>query len=226
VSAPSRAGIVAQMSPVGERRPSLASVVLQGADEGTVAPPDLMVEEPESPIVNEPPVAAAAASAASPVIATMPTFAAAAPIGTDSPSRVAFMSMPSAAALGTDSPSRVAFLSKPPVPPQLGVAPTISFAGHRALIVEDNATNVLVLQRLLHKLSMASDVACDGLRALQMLERVQSLPMEGGEMEGGGVEPRSFRDMIDHAVRPYSIVLMDLHMPVMVRFCFSEANCC
>jgi CheY-like chemotaxis protein len=60
----------------------------------------------------------------------------------------------------------------------------------RVLIVEDNNVNVLVLQQLLSKLNLRSEVAVNGKIALDLLEKAAGKQV-------------------------YSAVLMDLHMPVM-----------
>ncbi len=58
--------------------------------------------------------------------------------------------------------------------------------GRTALIVEDNATNQLVLVRLLQRLGVSAEIAANGADALVMLQR-----------------------------QPFDLVLMDMQMPVM-----------
>jgi CheY-like chemotaxis protein len=59
---------------------------------------------------------------------------------------------------------------------------------------------------MMHRLGISSDVATDGLVALQMVE----LTHAGPGAEGGSLLARPSRPL-------YTVVLMDLHMPVMVR---------
>jgi len=59
-------------------------------------------------------------------------------------------------------------------------------AGHKILVVEDNAMNILVAKKTLENLGAVVDIATNGLEALEMVD-----PMR------------------------HSIILMDLNMPVM-----------
>ena len=70
-----------------------------------------------------------------------------------------------------------------PAPPRRG----------RVLVVEDNELNQLVARGMVERLGFTTDVAADGLQALQALE-----------------------------ARTYDVVLMDCHMPVMDGFAATE----
>jgi signal transduction histidine kinase/CheY-like chemotaxis protein len=59
-------------------------------------------------------------------------------------------------------------------------------AGHKILVVEDNAMNILVAKKTLENLGAIVDIACNGLEALEMVDPLR-----------------------------HSVVLMDLNMPVM-----------
>jgi CheY-like chemotaxis protein/signal transduction histidine kinase len=73
--------------------------------------------------------------------------------------------------------------------------PSVPFASdRRALVVDDNRLNVMVLCRLLRKLGMESDVACNGDEALRYIRQDSAFERPGTS---------------------YAVVLMDLHMPVM-----------
>jgi CheY-like chemotaxis protein len=64
-----------------------------------------------------------------------------------------------------------------------------SLSGARVLLVEDNAVNQIVAQRMLEHLGLEVELACDGVEALAALE-------VSGQ-------------------RPFDAVLMDMHMPVL-----------
>jgi two-component system, sensor histidine kinase and response regulator len=70
--------------------------------------------------------------------------------------------------------------------------------GSTVLVVDDNATNLQILQRTLTKWGACCDCAEDGMAAL---ERIQS----AGEKN-----------------RPYSLILLDAHMPVMDGFSVAQ----
>jgi CheY-like chemotaxis protein len=73
--------------------------------------------------------------------------------------------------------------------------PSLPFASdRRVLVVDDNRLNVMVLCRLLRKLGVESDVACNGEEALRCIRQDSAVERIGTS---------------------YAVVLMDLHMPVM-----------
>lgn len=64
--------------------------------------------------------------------------------------------------------------------------PDLSGGGHRILLVEDNETNRFLMTRLLDKLGLAADCACNGREAIEAWER-----------------------------GPYDLILMDVEMPIL-----------
>jgi CheY-like chemotaxis protein len=76
-------------------------------------------------------------------------------------------------------------------------------AGLRALVVEDNRLNVMVLRRMLRKIGLDCDVATDGGDALRLLNSAHDPPAAAAATSS---EPGRAR---------YAVVLMDLHMPGM-----------
>jgi CheY-like chemotaxis protein len=76
-------------------------------------------------------------------------------------------------------------------------------SGRRVLLAEDNLINQTVARKMLHSLGMQVEVAANGLEALHAVA--------GSSVAGGASGPDA---TADHQ-QQFSIVLMDMAMPVM-----------
>jgi two-component system sensor histidine kinase/response regulator len=79
-----------------------------------------------------------------------------------------------------------------------GIPPDLQLSGRRVLVVDDNATNLRILQVVLRSWDMDVTVANDGATALQLLQAAEK------------------------NVQPYDLVLLDCHMPEMDGFMVAE----